>query len=291
MKKFIAELLIIFFITFVVGEIICRAFPIVPDIPIKGNKQGYYLLTENQKGAYIRGKFPKWLSANYSVNNLGFNSNIDYLFNDHENKKIALIGDSFIEGFQVDVEKSIGRIMESINNKIRVYEFGLSGLNFFDYMDIYKKYNLQNFDYVFMVLDTNDVMADKSEKVIFTENLKIKEKFFRKIYNNFYFFKYLNWNHGFIREIFRLINNLDIKLTKSNPESFKPYDINSFVLDNKNIYLVMKSKKDTILKKYYPNLEFLSIKETLTPINFGFDQHWNLNGRKNVANSLLKYTK
>ena len=36
----------------------------VPDIPIRVEKQGYYILKENQTGDYARGKFPKWLNQN-----------------------------------------------------------------------------------------------------------------------------------------------------------------------------------------------------------------------------------
>jgi len=38
----------------------------------------------------------------------------------------------------------------------------------------------------------------------------------------------------------------------------------------------------------YPDLDFISIDNYLRPIDFGFDKHWNLNGRKNVANTIIK---
>ena len=57
MKNFIKEIFILFILTSLIGEFICRTTPIVPDIPIRVEKQGYYILKENQTGDYIRGKF------------------------------------------------------------------------------------------------------------------------------------------------------------------------------------------------------------------------------------------
>lgn len=291
MKFFIKEISILFIITFLIGELICRFSPIVSDVPIRGNRDGYYLLKERQNGIYIRGKLPRWLNAEYSINNYGFNSSKDYFFDKDLKPKIAIIGDSFVEGFQVDVTKSIGRLVEQLNPNYEVYELGLSGFNFFDYQELYQKYNLQNFEKVFILLDKNDVLTTKSDKVVFTKDIEIKERVFRKIYNSSMFFKYLNFNHGIIREIQRIFitfNSINNIFSFSNKKQIQPFDINQFIKSNHNIELILKSKKDTLLKNYYPDLNFITIKEELTPIDFGFDKHWNLNGRKNVANTILR---
>ena len=290
MKLFIKEITILFLFTFLIGELICRIFSIVSDIPKRGNRDGYYLLKESQSGIYIRGKLPRWLNAKYSINNYGFNSSKDYVFDKNLKSKIAIIGDSFVEGFQVDVTKSIGRLIEDSKPNHEVYEFGLSGFNFFDYQELYQKYNLQNFKKVFIILDIDDVLTIKSEKVFFSKNLETKERVFRKIYNSVLFFKYLNFNHGIIREIqriFKTFNSINSILNFSNKKQIQPFDINQFIKSNDNIDLILKSKKDILLKNYYPDLDFIDIKEELTPIDFGFDKHWNLNGRKNVANTIL----
>ncbi len=291
MYFFLKEIILTVLITLFVGEIICRVLPIVPDIPVRTNKKGYYMLKENQEGNYIRGKFPKWLEATYSVNNLGFVSSRDYFFNEKNENKIAIIGDSFVESFQVNENKSIGRLIEGLIPGVTVYEFGFSGYNFFDYKDFYSFYNLKTFNQVFIIVDKNDVFDKGLSKVTFTDAINLKEKIFRGIYNNLYFFKYLNWNHGFVREVMKIpykLCSLNFKLKKnlSDPE---PQPITPFVLKNQNIKLVLKSKKDSVLKNYYPNLEFISIDQKFKPYDFGFDKHWNENGRKNVANTLIKW--
>lgn len=282
MNKFLREILILFFFTILLGEIICRLFPIIPDIPLKIDKQGYYILRENQSGKYIRGKFPKWLNSNYHVNNIGFVSTKDYYFGTNDEFKIAIVGDSFVEGFQVDSDKSIGRLIEKKLSNYEVYEFGYSGYNIHNYIEIYEKFNLKNFKYVFFVVDINDVQVEKAEKTEFTKSLKIKELIFRKIYDYLFFFKYLNWNHSLLNKI---INVFNLKTINTDEILLNFVDIEPFILKN-NINLILKSKNDSILKNIYSNLTFLEIDHKLTPINFGYDQHWNLNGKQNVAETI-----
>lgn len=291
MRYFLEEILITIAITFTVGEIICRVFPIVPDIPLRINKEGYYMLKENQSGKYIRGKFPKWLEANYSINNLGFVSSIDYFIDEKNEDKVAIVGDSFVESFQVNNSQSIGRLIEIEKPDLEIYEFGFSGYNFYDYIEIYKQFNLETFNQVFIIVDENDVLAKEASKIIYTNSLDIKEKTFRRIYDNLYLFKYLNWNHGFVREFIKILTKLNFQNfnLKKKIIDFEPHPISKFILDNPNIKLVLKSDKDSILKNYYPELEFIFINHKLKPYDFGFDQHWNNNGRKNVANTLIKW--
>jgi len=248
MKRFIKEIIILFLFTYLIGELICQLFPIVSDIPIRGNRDGFYLLKENQSGIYIRGKFPRWINAEYSINNHGFNSSKDYFFDTNLKSKIALIGDSFVEGFQVDVTKSIGRLIENTKLNYEIYEFGISGFNFFDYIELYEKYNLQNFKKVFIILDKDDVFTTTSAKEVFTKELQLKEKIFRNIYNRALFFKYLNFNHGIIREtqrIYRMLTSISSTLYFSDNRQSSPLDINQFIKLNHNIELILKSENDT----------------------------------------------
>ena len=66
------------------------------------------MLKENQSGKYIRGKFPKWLEANYSINNLGFVSSIDYFIDEKNEDKVAIVGDSFVKAFRLITAKALG---------------------------------------------------------------------------------------------------------------------------------------------------------------------------------------
>ena len=286
-KNILKEIIITLISTITIGEIICRVLPITPDIPIRENRDGFYMLKKNQEGYYIRGKFPYWLKSHYFINNEGFVSVKDYKFDDCNKLKIALVGDSFVEGFQSDSNKSIGRLMEEINPYYEVYEFGLSGYNFQNYIEIYNKYKLNKFRHVFLITDSEDLLSKTAAKTIYSNTIEIKEKIFRSLYNNFYLFKYLNWNHALVSKVldFKNIFRLSKKIDKEK-EFFKP---NIFLDTSTNVEIVLKSNDDFFLRQIYPDINFIEIYHSRKPFNFGFDKHWNLNGKKNVAETLSKW--
>lgn len=284
MRLFLKEILIILLLTYVVGEVIVRTFDIVPEIPERVNYNGYYMLKKNQSGKYIKGKFPKWLKANYNINNLGFVSTKDYYFDDLNNK-IAIIGDSFVEGFQVDSDKSIGRLIENELRDIDVYEFGFSGYNYHNYKEIFHDYKLKNFKYVFIILDYEDLSATKSDRIPYTKSIQLKEMLFRKLYDYLFFFKYLNWNHAIIGKFLNIFSFSPEDQSKLNS------DITVFSENYDNIEFVLKSNNDKVLIDIFPKINFIQINHELKPYNFGFDKHWNLNGRKNVAETLIQWIK
>lgn len=287
MKLFLKEILIILLLTYIVGEIIVRTFDIVPDIPERVNYNGYYMLKKNQSGDYIKGKFPKWLKASYNINNLGFVSSKDYYIDDCNENKIAIIGDSFVEGFQVDSDKSIGRLIEKELKDKEVYEFGFSGYNYHNYIEIFNDYNLKSFKYVFIIIDTNDINADKPDKIKFTKSTQIKEMIFRKLYDYLYFIKYLNWNHAIVGKLF----NLYSYTTEIQTLNGLNKDIEAFSINHDNVKFVLKSNDDKTLIDIFPDIDFIQINHLLKPYDFGFDKHWNLNGRKNVAETLTQWIK
>ena len=58
-----------------------------------------------------------------------------------------------------------------------------------------------------------------------------------------------------------------------------------------NIYVIGKSKED---EQYFYSkgvINLISLEEKLIPINFGFDNHWNINGRLNAINSIVRQLK
>lgn len=284
MKLFLKEILIILFFTFIIGEFIVRMIDVVPDIPERVNYNGYYMLKKNQSGKYIKGKFPKWLKANYHINNLGFVSSKDYFFDD-SNNKIAIIGDSFVEGFQVDSDKSIGRLIENELNNTDVYEFGFSGYNYHNYKEIFHDYNLKCFKYVFIILDYEDLSAANSDKIIYSKSIQLKEMFFRKLYDYLFFFKYLNWNHAIIGKLLNIFSFSPEDQNKLNT------NIEVFSENYDNLEFVLKSNNDKVLIDIFPKINFIQINHELKPYDFGFDKHWNLNGRKNVAETLIQWIK
>ena len=98
------------------------------------------LYVPNQNGRYIKGKKGE-INAFYRINNIGWNSPHDYTTEKKQNIfRIAVIGDSYVEAFQVDYDKSFPYLAEkalegvSLQGKMpEVYTFGHSGANLAHY--------------------------------------------------------------------------------------------------------------------------------------------------------------
>lgn len=74
--------------------------------------------------------------THFRVNNYGWNSEIDYVPNPPK-PLIAIIGDSFIEGFSVDPENSISaHLRKMLDGRYEVYRFGISGAPLSQYLHI-----------------------------------------------------------------------------------------------------------------------------------------------------------
>ena len=293
MKRFLFTVSIIFSLIYFFGEVVVRVFNFDPQTAASENINGYYSLKKNQTGVYRKGGLPINFESNFRINNYGYNSLIDYEFDSNNNKKIALLGDSFVEGFQVDVDKSIGRLLEKeLESKNIVYEFGLSANNLLNNIETYKKFNLNKFQTVFLFLDLDDIHADIPHKTTFNSYLAFKELYLRKFYDHFKFIKFLNFNHEIIRKLKSGLNfgvkNIPTKAPINCNDSNHFETLLNFITKNDNIVVVLKNDIEFFIS-ILGEKEYVEIIHDLKPFSFGYDMHWNLNGRKNVVNSLAKW--
>ena len=279
MKKFLSDIIIILILTIVIGEIISRGFELQSENIryIGKDNEGFYSNRPNNSGEFVFGKFPTVYKTKFRFNDLGFNSKLDFNQLNDSLVNVAFLGDSFVESYHVDYNNSLSSLMMEKHTNFQSFDFGISGYTINDYMDIYKKYNLENFKYIFLILSQNDITNERSR---LKYNLE-KEKY-RNFYNSSHFFSYLNFNHKFfstIRSIFR---------PKSNFPNFKPVlDLNQKeFLNKKNIIIIPRDKETHRYLTINEIDKLVKIRHNLTPYNFGFDSHWNLNGRVNVINSL-----
>ncbi|MCS6263357.1 MAG: SGNH/GDSL hydrolase family protein [Nitrospira sp.] len=83
--------------------------------------------------------------AQWHINNTGWNSAID--FEETKRKpRIAIIGDSYVEALQVNVETSLaGRLRELVSPQAEVYAFGISGAPLSQYLQM-ARYARKHFD-------------------------------------------------------------------------------------------------------------------------------------------------
>lgn len=95
----------------------------------------YKFSIDKKEGLFTIGRFAQQ-RAKWRINNYGWNSPIDYK-KKKEKKRIAIIGDSYIEAFQVDLEKSYPSLLrKKIGDDYDVYSFGKSGAPLSQYLHI-----------------------------------------------------------------------------------------------------------------------------------------------------------
>lgn len=108
-------------------------------------------------GTYTIGNLAQQ-KGKYRINNAGWNSCIDYHKSNRNKPLIALIGDSFIEAVNVDVDKSYAAFLRAgVNHQYNVYRFAISGAPFSQYLHICRHVNKHyNPDFFIINLVHND---------------------------------------------------------------------------------------------------------------------------------------
>ena len=255
MKKLIINFFVLIFISIILLESYSRY---------------YYFSNSNSKIQYQNvdgnllyepgssGIYNKPFNTKYKVNSLGFNSVKNNFTTDDKKTNVALVGDSFIVGFHSNIEESIGQRIEKLNSKINVNEYGVEG-NIIDYLLIYDKHNLKNYDKVYIFLTGNNDISYKYPNAM-------------NYHKNF-----LNITKGCLK-IERFMYERIISTTyKPNTDLIKKL---------KNVIYVTHFNFDVNLINN-KGLDFLNLDQFLNSqnerYNFDFDSHWNDKGRELVA--------
>jgi hypothetical protein len=115
------------------------------------------------EGRATFGKFARQ-RGRWRVNNFGWNSPVDYEA-EKTRPRVAVIGDSFIEAFQVDNDKSYPSLLRSaVGDRYDVYSIGISGAALSEYLNM-SRYANRHFDpdvFVFNVV-SNDFLESIHE--------------------------------------------------------------------------------------------------------------------------------
>ena len=100
-------------------------------------------ISQPRTGRYTIGKLAQQ-RARWRINNHGWNSDIDYETKMTKRKRplIAIIGDSYVEALQVDVEKNVAADLRNmVHGKYDVYSFGISGAPLSAYLQMSRYVN------------------------------------------------------------------------------------------------------------------------------------------------------
>lgn len=167
------------FLLFIVCEcIVFRFILIAADMPQLDYYNDVVKYKPNQKGTY---RVKNEIKAIYKINSNGWNSKYSvYQENKTPNKyRIAVIGDSYVEAFQVDFNASLAERLEKKlgPEQTEVFRFGISGAPMSQYLHLLRKeVVLYRPDLVVVILVHNDFQESYQLKPgVFTSSfLKLK---------------------------------------------------------------------------------------------------------------------
>ncbi len=311
MKKIIIRSIIYVISILIALEAIVRVFHLAKDSPTRFiDEFKVEKWVPNQEGYSVTGNRRQNFSK-FHINNLGFNSYREFIPT-KDKVEIALVGDSFIEGFHQNYDNSIGKKIENnLNNQVEVYEYGYAGYDFADQLHLIHAYKKQFdlIDKVFIYLKYEEDL-DRGEYKVNYERMRLESP----LNKNLKKIKLLVYaqNIGALDPIKKTINKIVVALknkdnnnSNNNGNKIVKENLDQIRIDNfvslVNKYKYDKSKfilffEGNVTSKIF--IEYLkenkfkyidisnSFNKSKKPTTLIYDQHWNNLGRDIVAQLL-----
>ncbi|WP_034039911.1 hypothetical protein [Wocania ichthyoenteri] len=313
MKKLLFKTILYSILILLVLEVIIRTFYLTKDYPSRYiDEFNVEKWVPNQTGLSVTG-IRRQNFSEYKINSSGYNSYREFAPSDYKTE-IALVGDSFIEGFHQDYYNSIGKKIENKIKNIEVYEFGYAGYDLADQLHLIHAYkNMFNkIDHVVLGLKFKNDLTRGEYKII-QDRIHLETPLYKSIrkvklivyaQNSGVFDPILNLI-GRISSIFKgkQSNKLAKEKTKEEiekthlayMENFKSL-VKKYGYDKKRFVLLLDSTiTPQIFLKYLNenNYEYIDFYDTLNesklPTTLIYDKHWNNHGRDLIASVIVNY--
>lgn len=313
MKKLFLNISLYGFLIIIVLELLVRIFHLGKDTPTRYVDQyNVEKWVPNQNGFAVTGNRRQNFSE-YNINQSGYNSYRE--FNPtYDKKEIALVGDSFIEGFHQNYYNSIGKKIENLMDTIEVYEYGYAGYDMADQLHLIHAYKDQfdKIDYVILgVKFSNDLIRGeyqvvqerlalesplnktlkKSKLLVYAKSIGLLEPpklFLKKIKNTLFNFHSTDYQK----------NNNPVEARDRDQfylNNFKQL-VSRYGFDKKRFILLLNSNEtsDIFLNYLHQNdfkyIDFYnSFNADKRSKNLIYDRHWNNYGRKLIAEEIVSY--
>jgi hypothetical protein len=289
MKEFLVKIFLIMVFSFVILEILVRVAGIAGIRLSEENINNNRLYEKNFEGVWAKGGLGE-IKSNVKINNQGWNSIKNYEFLPKNKINVAIIGDSYIEGFHENVENSIGRRLENVfANTLNVHEFGHSGGNINDYLLIYNSIKFSNYNKIIILVSNADFKESQPSFMGKGKEIPGFTSLPRIIYNSLNFIKYLNVNLGLLIKMEKVFERKPHVVKNIKNENLDEIRFDFSVFDNKEVVFLYEKEKFNSEIIDSLNFDSIAIKHVIKPNNFGFDSHWNTNGRINCVNSIADY--
>ncbi len=311
MKKLLFKTILYGFLILLVLEVAIRVFHLTKDYPSRYvDEFNVEKWVPNQAGVSVTG-IRRQNFSEYKINSSGYNSYREFAPSDNK-KEIALVGDSFIEGFHQHYYNSIGKKMENRLDSVEVYEFGYAGYDFADQLHLIHAYEdmFDKIDYVVLGLKFENDLT-RGEYSVIQDRMHLETP----LYNSIRKIKLIVYaqNSGLFDPVMNAIGRMSA-LFKEKPnktvkektkediqkthliyiENFKSL-IKKYGYDKKRFVLLLDSNiTPPIFLEYlnnnnYKYIDFYNaLNKSKTPTTLIYDRHWNNHGRHLIANYLTK---
>ena len=307
MLKLISKIALYAFLSLIILEILVRAFHLYNDRPERFvDEDSLNKWVPGQEGYSVYGN-RRQVFTKYHINSAGYNSYREFI-SSKDSIEVALIGDSFIEGFHQNYDNSIGKKIErDLDHKVQVYEYGHSANDLADQL-----YTIYSHPDEFRLIDYYVISIRYEDDLTRGEYKPI---------NRVPGYAYLKYSKllvyaqdiGLIDPVKKLAAKI-LGFRKRNSKKIetakKEIDLDNLYLNNfKNLvedYNLDKSKSTFLLDGSITNQKFLDYlkAENIDFIDYSkvfyndnvpktliFDQHWNDKGRSLIAGMIADYVR
>ncbi|MFD0836312.1 hypothetical protein ACFQ0I_11080 [Mariniflexile aquimaris] len=314
MKKLFFKMFLYTVLIVMILEVLVRVLHLTKDYPARFvDERGVERWVPNQEGYAVTGNRRQNFSK-FHINSSGYNSYRDFKPS-KERTEIAIVGDSYIEGFHQDYDNSIGKKIESKLHDVDVYEIGYAGYDLADQLHLIHQYPkfFALIDYVIIGLDFNTDLSRGTYEVV-QDRMRLesaKFKAMRQIKLLVYF-----QNIGAFDAPRELVRNLlsgsepvvvkktaeeiqlqEVQLQQQRFENFKRL-VAVYGFDKERfVFLIDTSKTPQLLLDYlheqgYRYIDYSErLNQSVLPTTLIYDQHWNNHGRSIVASLIADYYK
>jgi hypothetical protein len=315
MKKLFLKTLVYLVLILLIVEIVVRVFHLYTEDPPRFiDEFGVEKRVPDNMGYAVTGNRNQNYSR-FNINKAGFNSHREFLPSE-DKFEIALIGDSFIEGFHQDFYDSTGKKIENEVPNSEVYEYGYAGYDLANQIHLIKAYK-SDFDLIDEIVIYLNYESDL-ERGFYEPNygrIKMLASTPFKIRDNIKILAYGS-KIGILEPIKRLVSGkafeepkdgyqtneietvketeqktIDLQRIENFKSLIKRYGFDksktSILLDSRKTsqqFLDYCTSNDIVVIDFAAN--FKSSKKATTLI---YDWHWNNHGRDIIARTIADY--
>lgn len=311
MRKLILKSGLYFVFILIALEVIVRIFHLSKDNPSRYvDEFNVEKWVPNQEGYSVTGNRRQNFSKFY-INQSGYNSYREFVPSE-DKVELALVGDSFIEGFHQNYYNSIGKKIENKIPDIEVYEYGYAGYDLADQLHLICAYKdtFDKIDHVVLGLKFGNDLTRNEYRVV-TDRLHLESTLYRTIRKS----KLIVYsqNIGILEPLWVLAGKLSsIGKTKKQPvksnvetdeatlnltyiNNFESL-VSTYGFDKTRfVFLIDTSITPSIFMNHLESkgYQYIDVHYALSvskkPTTLIYDRHWNNHGREIIAKIVSEF--